>query len=51
MDPESWLDLLAMLAVRFAHTGIVDDLRTLDREELWGLYLHLSRAEVGENDD
>lgn len=43
MRSECWLESLLMLTVRFSHLGIDSDIAALNKDDLWALYLHLSR--------
>lgn len=45
--PCQWIEDLQCLVVRFSHLGIGSDLASMSKNELWGLYLHLSRLAGG----
>lgn len=44
MENDFWLIELYVLAERFSHLGVTQDLGLLNREELWGLYRYLRRV-------
>lgn len=44
---ERWLESLEMLLVRFSYLGIGADIQSHSINELWSIYLYLSRLAEG----
>ncbi|HMV13513.1 MAG TPA: hypothetical protein PKD88_02485 [Nitrosomonas sp.] len=47
MNPDTWLEQLEMLLIRFSHLGIGADIDSMSLIELWAVYRYLLRLEDG----